>query len=142
MTDADRQALIAELVFDEGIRLKPYSDTEGCLTIGVGRNLTDDGISRQEAMALLDHDIDATLQTLTKEFSWFTALDPMRQRVLTNMCFNLGLGGLLKFPLMLEAVQIGNYHDAATDMLNSAWAKEVGDRAVRLSRMMETGQPT
>lgn len=141
MTEADRQTLTADLLLDEGLRLKPYTDTEGCLSIGVGRNLTDVGISRQEAMTLLDNDIDAAWLALSKQFTWFNALDPMRQRVLLNMCFNLGLRGLLKFPLMLEAVQIGNYHDAATEMRNSAWAREVGDRAVRLSRMMETGQP-
>jgi lysozyme len=136
----DRAALIAELIRDEGLRLKPYVDTVGKTTIGVGRNLTDVGISRDEAEALLEHDIIRTLSGLNGALPWWTDLDPVRQRVLINMAFNLGIKGLLTFQNTLRAVREGRWQDAHDGMLASKWARQVGDRAKRLAEMMLTGR--
>ncbi len=139
MTDLD--AVRALLISDEGIRLKPYTDTVGKLTIGVGRNLTDVGISHAEAEYLLENDINSAVASLNQRWPWVGTLDPMRQRVLISMIFNLGAAGLAGFKLMLEAVRIGDYDEAADQMLASAWAGQVKGRAVRLARMMRTGLP-
>lgn len=134
-----RQILVEQLVAHEGLRLKPYVDTVGKITIGVGRNLTDNGISSDEAFSLLDHDINGVLADLGT-FGWFSALDPVRQRVLADMRFNLGPSRLRGFRDMLHAVAIGDYHQAASQMLASRWASQVKDRATTLAAMMRTGE--
>lgn len=139
MTGAARQALVAQLVQHEGLRLKPYTDTVGKLTIGVGRNLSDRGITEAEAMAMLDADIDLSVRELTESFGWFAGLDPVRQRVLIDMHVNLGLWRLRRFSLMLAAVARGDYQTAAQEMLNSKWRQQVKGRAVRLAQMMRDG---
>lgn len=132
-------ALIKELTRDEGLRLKPYTDTVGKLTIGVGRNLSDVGISIAEANAMLLADIRRAEVDLDRNLPWWRHLSEKRQRVLTNMCFNMGITRLLKFERMLAAINAGKFEDAALEMLRSKWAGQVGDRAKRLAAMMEEG---
>ena len=128
-----------QLIRHEGLRLKPYTDTVGKLTIGVGRNLTDRGISKAEAMHLLDNDILEAQTAVVKALPWTVEIDRPRLEILMNMAFNLGIGGLLKFERFLAAVQEGSYELAAVEMLNSKWAKQVGQRADELASMMRTG---
>lgn len=136
----DRAALVSNLIRDEGIRLKPYLDTTNHLTIGVGRNLTDRGITRDEALLLLDHDVDVVLAELRIRLPWFVALDEVRQRVLANMAFNLGVEKLLLFHDTLRAIADGDWSAAAAGMRASKWAQQVGLRAERLARMMASGE--
>ena len=135
----DRSALIRQIRLHEGERLKPYRCSAGKLTIGVGRNLDDRGITREESAMLLDNDIRLLEVELYRALPWASALDDVRQRVLLDMAFNLGLPGLLQFKRTLEAIRTGQYQQAATMMLDSLWARQVGQRAERLSRMMATG---
>ena len=135
----DRAALIRQIRLHEGERLKPYRCTAGKLTIGVGRNLDDRGITSEESAMLLDNDIRLLEIELFRALPWASALDDVRQRVLLDMAFNLGLPGLLQFKRTLEAIRTGQYQQAATMMLDSLWARQVGQRAERLSRMMATG---
>lgn len=128
-----------QLILHEGLRLKPYKCPAGHLTIGVGRNLETKGISREEALFLLRNDIAEAERALSR-YEWYTKLDPIRQKVLIDMCFNLGLAGLLQFRRMITALISGDYETAADEMLASKWAKQVGARAQRLARMMRTGQ--
>src|SRR3990167_9799347 len=93
------------LMRDEGLRLKPYTDTTGHLTVGFGRNLTTVGISLAEAEYLLDHDIARACADLQAALPWTVNLDDMRRAALTNMVFNLGLSGLVGFHKMLAAMQ-------------------------------------
>jgi len=132
--------LQAQLMRDEGLRLYPYADTAGKLTIGVGRNLTDVGISRVEAMALLSNDIEATTQTLETAFPWTLGMDEVRMGVLINMAFNMGVVGLAQFKKFLAAVQQGDWQQARAEMLDSAWAEQVGSRAQRLAIQIESGE--
>jgi lysozyme len=124
---------------DEGLRLMPYTDTVGKLTIGVGRNLTDRGISDDEAQYLLDNDIAICIGELRSAYPWFDRLDEARQGVLVNMCFNLGMPKLAKFGTTLGLVRTGKYPQAAVAMLQSKWAQQVGNRAVRLAEQMRDG---
>lgn len=144
MTTDARARLRSQLMVDEGLRLKPYLDTVGKLTIGYGRNLDDRGISVVEAQYLLDNDINRTIHDLVGAFPWFVELDPVRQATLVNMTFNMGLGsdtrGLRSFKNTLRAIEEGRYTDASDGMRRSKWARQVGLRAERLARMMESGQ--
>jgi lysozyme len=134
----DRDVLHAQLIQHEGLRVKPYTDTVGKLTIGVGRNLTDKGLSRKECMYLLDNDLDECLADLAT-FAWFRTLDAVRQRVVIDMRFTLGPSRFRGFTATLAAIAAGNYQKASAQMLKSKWAQQVKGRAVTLARMMMTG---
>jgi lysozyme len=132
--------LITQLRRDEGVKLYPYRDSVGKLTIGVGRNLDDTGISGEEADVLLQNDIARATELLEKDLPWTAAIDPIRKAALVNMCFNMGIGGLLGFRQALGAMQVGDWPGAAKHMLDSVWAVQVGDRAKRLAAQIETGE--
>ena len=136
----DHNALVRQLRLHEGERLKPYRCTAGKLTIGVGRNLEDRGITASEAAYLLGNDITSTQAALLRALPWVGELDDVRQRVLIDMAFNMGMPRLLTFKNTLGAIQRGEYQRGAAMMLDSRWARQVGQRAERLSRMMATGK--
>lgn len=128
-----------QLIKHEGLRLQPYLDTVGKWTIGVGRNLSDNGISESEALLMLRNDI-ATAERELMSQSWFNALDAVRKDVMINMCFNIGLTRLLGFKNMIAALTVHDYDKAATEMLDSKWARQVGNRAIELSNIMRSGK--
>ena len=136
---SDLAALRQQLRRHEGVRLRPYTDTVGKLTIGVGRNLADRGISEDEADYLLDNDIWLVEEAL-RRYDWFLALSDVRQNVLLNMGFNMGVPRLLVFMRLISALRAGDYWRAAVEMLDSQWAKQVGSRAVELANQMRTGE--
>jgi len=132
--------ILDQLRRDEGLRLTPYKDTVGKLTIGYGRNLDDVGINRAEADYLLLNDVAAVSEALKKLLPWTNCLDDARRAVLINMAFNMGIVGLLNFKNTLVHVQAGEYEKAAAHMLASKWATQVGARAVRLAQQMRSGE--
>ena len=156
----DRTKLEAELTRDEDLRLKTYRCTAGKLSIGIGRNLDDVGISaaetqalgitkasciargitRAQASALFGNDIAGCERALDRCLAWWRTLNPVRQRVLLNMCFNMGIGTLLTFKNTLEFMRTGKFGAAAEGMLASRWRRQVGARALRLAEMMRTGK--
>lgn len=139
MTTYDRNALMQQLSVDEGIRPKPYVDTVGKTSIGVGRNLTDVGLSADEIALLLQNDIARAEAALDRNLPWWRQLDAVRQAVVMNMTFNMGIGSLLTFVNTLAAMKVGNYAAAADGMKASKWAGQVGARATRLIAMMRFG---
>lgn len=139
MSDAERAMLLAQIQADEGLRLFPYRDAGGDVTIGWGRNLTAKGLTPGEAMLLFDHDLADAEATVARRWPWALELTPPRYAVLVNMCFNLGGAGLATFTRFLIAVQMGDWPSAALEMRDSEWAGEVGQRAERLAQQMQTG---
>jgi len=133
MPDLDIDKLRSELARDEGLRLKPYKCSAGYLTIGYGRNLESNGISREEADAMLDCDIAAISKDLDKNIPWWRQMPESAQRGIINMAFNLGWSRLKHFANMLAALKSGNYLEAAQHALDSKWSFQVGDRATRIS---------
>ncbi len=129
----------SELRRDEGLRLKPYRDTVGKMTLGVGRNLDDVGITAEEADYLLENDIGRAMADLDRNLPWWRGLSEARQRALVNMAFNLGLPRLLGFKGMLAALQAGDYAAAAREAIDSKWAKQIGARAQRIAMMLAEG---
>jgi len=134
----DLDALRRQLIRHEGFRRWPYRDTVGKLTIGVGRNLDDVGLSDGEIRVLLDTDIGYRLRVLPRIFPWFAAQDDVRQRVLIDLSF-MGIATLLGFTRMLAAWAVGDYATAAAELLDSRYARQVGSRAVTLAAMLRTG---
>ena len=130
--------LIEQISRDEGRRSKPYTDTVGKLTVGVGRNLTDVGLSEDEIDYLLANDIKRAQDGLSS-YPWYTALDPIRQAAITNLAFNLGIHGLLGFPHFLSAVAKQDWVTAASELANSVWARQVGARATRIEQQILSG---
>lgn len=124
---------------DEGLRLFPYNDSVGKLTIGVGRNLTDRGISNDEATILLQNDVTAVKSQLDSQLPWFSNLNDARQGVLINVGFNIGFAGLLGFHNTLTLLEAGDYAGASAELLKSKWATQVGARATRLAEQLRTG---
>lgn len=135
----NRDELRSMLVLHEGLKLKPYKCTAGRLTIGVGRNLDDVGITQDEAMYLLERDIDRVEADLDRNIPWWKEMTPARQAVMADMCFNLGITRLMAFVNTLAAMKVGRFDAAADGMLNSLWAQQVGARAQRLAKMMREG---
>ena len=125
--------IMADLQRDEGLRLKPYRDSVGKLTIGFGRNLDDVGISEREAEILLDNDIAKTFADLDRALPWWRDLPLFQQRGLANMAFNLGLTRLKTFKKMLAALEAGDGERAAIEALDSIWAGQVKGRADRIA---------
>lgn len=123
------------IIKHEGLRLKPYRCSKGKLTIGVGRNIEDNGITENEALHLLDNDISRVTKEL-KRYHWYEWLPEQKKAVLIDMCFNLGLSRFKGFKKMIKAIEDRDYYRAAEEMLDSRWAGQVGDRATELADLM------
>lgn len=156
---------LIELEADEGTRLTVYDDGTGQPigpgstlvghpTIGVGRALDVHGISQDEATTLLNNDI-ANIETALALLPWYPQLDTVRQGVMVNLCYNMGIRGLETFVRMLgdvgqaeiaiKATMLSmaqaDYSAAAGELLNSKWATQVQpSRRDRLIQQLKTGQ--
>ncbi len=128
------------LITNEGLRLRPYRDTVGKLTIGIGRNLDDVGITEDEAMYLLENDIKRAIQDLQSIFVNFNDYEPHVQAVLVDMIFNLGKPRFLTFKKFIRAIKDGDLQTAAKEMMDSKWARQVKNRAERDRRILLGGE--
>lgn len=123
----------------EGVRLKPYLDTVGKLTIGVGRNLDDLGITLSEAELMLDNDILRCITQLSP-FPWYANQPQSIKDALVNMCFNMGITRLLGFRKMIAALTVKDYQKAANEALDSKWAAQVHGRAKDIAGVIREGR--
>ncbi len=114
-------------------------DTVGKITIGVGRNLTDVGITSYECELMLEDDIKRVCLDLEAHLHWWQDLSDARQRVLVDMCFNMGIKSLMGFHTTLALIEKGDFDAAAIAMLHSKWATQVGQRANRLAEILRKG---
>ena len=134
--------LTQQLNRDEGRKKAAYQDHLGFWTIGVGRLIDSrkgGGLRDDEMDYLLRNDINDRIDALTRALPWFQNLDDARKGVLLNMAFQMGTDGLLAFKNTLAEVASGDYQAAATMMLQSLWAKQTPERAMRLAVQMKTG---
>ena len=155
-----KEHLLVELVKHEGLRLQVYQDTLGIDTIGIGRNLKDRGISKEEldeldiptidhvyeygiteadAMLLAENDVQIVEEELLRAHPCVEDLDAVRQLVLVDMAFNMGVPRLCKFKKMWAAVHENKFDIAAKEMLDSRWANQVKSRSVKLANAMHNG---
>lgn len=126
------------LIRHEGFKLKAYLCTGGKITIGIGRNLEDNGISEDEAYSMLASDIKKSLRD-AETFTWFNGLSEPRQIVIIDMIFNLGRKKFSEFKQMLSALERSDFNTAAREMISSQWSKQVGKRSIELASIMKTG---
>ena len=157
----DRQDLIDKLVISEGLRLQVYKDTLGIDTIGIGRNLEDRGITKEEladldiptiehvyeygiteadAVYLAENDVQIVEEELVRAHPCVDRLDSVRQLILMDMAFNMGVPRLCKFKKMWNAVHEEDFPTAAKEMLDSRWANQVKSRATKLANAMHNGE--
>jgi len=116
------------IIKHEGLSLKPYYCPAGNLTIGVGRNIQENGINYDEAMYLLDNDIGRCIRELKEIFKDFDKLPENIQTALIDMIFNLGKPRFLQFQNMIQAVKNKNFKRASEEAKNSHWCEQVGKR--------------
>jgi lysozyme len=135
MNDKLRKLLIKH----EGLRLKPYLDTVGKMTIGIGRNLDDRGISNDEANYLFMNDVDEASEQIMEMFPLFNGWSENRRNALIDMVFNMGITRFLGFRKMIAAIKNGDWFSAAKEMRNSSWAAQLPTRVAELSAMVEKG---
>ncbi|HKT54739.1 MAG TPA: glycoside hydrolase family protein [Caulobacteraceae bacterium] len=138
--------LIPDLRHDEGLRLEAYPDplSGGApWTIGYGHtgpDVTPETVwTEDQAEAALASDVARVCAGVNEHISWWRRMSDLRQDVLANMAFNMGLNRLLQFRRMLDHARAGDFGAAADDMLASVWARQVRRRAARLARQMATG---
>jgi lysozyme len=136
--------ILHDLRRHEGCRLSVYKDTVGVWTIGYGRTkgitANTKPITQEQADAWLLEDLKNAWNDCRKVYPGLDQLDKVRRSVLINMCFNLGYAKLSKFVGTLGHIEAGRYKDAALNMLDSLWAKQVGQRATELAKRMATGK--
>ena len=156
-----RDDFIKKLITHEGLRLEVYKDSLGIDTIGIGRNLEDRGITKEEldwmdipnmaivhtmgiteadAMYLAENDVQIVEEELVRAHPCVNKLDAVRQLVVMDMAFNMGVPRLCKFKNMWNAIHEENYIAAAKEMLDSRWAIQVKSRATKLANAMHNGE--
>lgn len=128
----------ADIRLDEGCKDKPYRDTEGHLTVGIGHNLEADGLCPEAIEAQFEHDLNRSISALNRSLPWWVSQPDAIRRVLANLCFQLGIAGLLNFHKMLGALQEGHYMVGKAELLNSRLARQVPKRVGRLADLIQT----
>jgi lysozyme len=157
----NRHDFIQKLIAHEGLRLEVYKDSLGIDTIGIGRNLEDRGITKEEldwmdipnmaivhtlgiteadAMYLAENDVQIVEEELVRAHPCVNKLDAVRQLVVMDMAFNMGVPRLCKFKNMWNAIHEENYIAAAKEMLDSRWAVQVKSRSTKLANAMHNGE--
>ena len=139
MNPAILEKLKASIKKHEGFKQFPYHDTKNKITIGYGHNLSDVGLKESECDLLLSNDIFTATYELYHFIPWAQNLDDVRKAVMIEMTFNIGIEKVLQFRKLLDALQNKDYQQAAKEMLDSEWAKEVGNRAHDMAYSMESG---
>lgn len=134
------EKLAIQLELDEGKRAHIYRDTVGKITGGIGRNLSDRAFSEDEIALMLKNDIAIIERDLDSNLPWWRGMCDARQNVLANMAFNVGINRLLGFKNALSAMQNAKYDKAADELLDSDWARQVSNRAMRLAAVMRKGE--
>ena len=140
----DRDKLVKELILDEGYIYEIYKDHLGYLTFGVGHLVLNTDkeygkevgtpVSEERIIECLNNDVDIVCEELDRNLYWWRELDDNKQRVMVNMCFNLGYPRLSKFKKFLAAMEKHDFETAAIEMMDSKWANQVGLRAERLKK--------
>lgn len=151
----DYNTAVQRLVFHEGCVLKPYRDTKGKLTIGIGRCIDTNpftaeelravgdwqhGITKNAAYMLLRNDINKTYEELKKKIPFYRGLSDERQYALLDMAYQMGVDGVCNFKKMIAAMGVGNWNEAKAQCLDSDYAEEHKTRAGRIANCIQTGK--
>jgi len=126
------------IIKHEGIKLKPYLCPAGKLTIGVGRNIEDNGISTDEAIYILKNDIKRCESELREIFDHFDLFDENKKTSLIDIIFQLGKPSFLKFKKMIRAIKKGDWQESVRELKDSRLCREVPSRCEDNSELMST----
>jgi len=142
----NKDLLRQELAEDEGCKYEIYLDHLGLPTFGIGHLITEDDpeygqevgttVTQERVQAVFNRDIAVTLEDCFRLYSGFSELPEEVQRIVANMCFNLGYPRLSKFKGMKAAVEEADWNRAADEMVDSKWYQQVPNRARRLEKRM------
>ena len=140
------EQLRKELEVDEGVKYEIYNDHLGYPTFGIGHLVRDTDpehgkeigtpVSKDRVIEAFNKDVESVLNDCTILYGNFSKLPEEAQLIIANMMFNLGRPRLSKFKGMKAGVDAGDWKKAADEMVDSAWYRQVPNRAGRLvSRM-------
>ena len=132
----DYTRLSKQLLYHEGIRLKPYRCSADKLTIGIGRNIEDVGITEEEAFYLLNNDIKKVVEQCQRNFEWFDGLSDLRKEAIVNLVFNMGFGKFLQFKKTIKHIENEEFELAGAELLDSRYAQQVGQRAIDVANQL------
>lgn len=130
-----------------GHMLKMYEDSKGILTVGVGHNIEERGISQAVSELMFEEDLQITVDECSQRFSWFNDMGEVRQAAIVDMVFNMGMPTFRTFTNTISYLSNRSYLSASMEMLRgtgpegkSKWYNDVGSRALTISKMVETGE--
>ena len=136
IVNMDYTRLSKQLLYHEGIRLKPYRCSADKLTIGIGRNIEDVGITEEEAFYLLNNDIKKVVEQCQRNFEWFDGLNDLRKEAIVNLVFNMGFGKFLQFKKTIKHIENEEFELAGAELLDSRYAQQVGQRAIDVANQL------
>ena len=120
----------------EGLKIFPYHCSKNKLTLGIGRNLEDKGISKDEAYYLLNNDIKQVQEQLTKNWGLWRTLPEKARLVWIDMCFQMGITGFMSFKETRKLMELGKWLEASEEVLRSRYAIQTPNRALYNSRQL------
>ena len=136
----NEERLLQQLMIHEGLKLQPYYCTSDKLTIGVGRNLDDVGITTDEAEYMLMNDVKRVTEQCEGAFEWFNVAPDQVQEAVINLVFNMGLTAFKKFKMTIGHLEAGRYELAGAELLNSRYAEQVGQRSIDVANQIAACQ--
>ncbi len=136
----DFDLLKKRLVDFEGLVLKPYHCSQNYLSIGVGRNVDSNGITEEEAMYLLDNDIHKVIEQLDKQWEVWRTFPDAAKYVCIDVAFNMGINTWMSFRKTRAYMELGEWEKAASEILDSKYAEQVGRRAIFNSEQLASCQ--
>jgi lysozyme len=142
----DIQQLRKQLEIDEGVKYDIYLDHLGLPTFGIGHLVTktdpESGqavgtpISKERVAECFDMDVQSVINDCNKLYENFDELPEEVQQIIANMMFNMGYTRLSKFKGMKRGVDSKDWNQAADEMVDSRWYRQVTNRANRLVERM------
>ena len=130
-------SLVESIKEGEGYRAKVYKCTEGYDTIGYGFAIKDLELDEEVCDLILDKKLDKLIDATNKKFPFLRELPQDKCEAVFEMVYQLGLTGVSKFKKMLKALERKDYDKASAEMLESLWAKQTPNRAIKLSNQMK-----
>jgi lysozyme len=137
-----------ELKRDEGVKNEVYLDHLGLPTCGIGHLITEwdteynaevgTPVSEERVNELFEKDLATTIDECRLIYNDFDVLPVKVQHIVANMMFNMGRPRLSRFHKMKKAVDNRDWFEAAYEMTDSKWAKQVPERAMRLVQEMQS----
>ena len=141
------EQLRKELEVDEGVKYEIYNDHLGYPTFGIGHLVRDSDpeagaalgtpVTKDRVIEAFNQDVETVLNDCTILYGDFNELPEEAQLIIANMMFNLGRPRLTKFKGMKAGVDARDWKKASDEMIDSAWYRQVPNRAGRLVTRMK-----